>query len=289
MNTDNRVTITIIILSYNTRALLERCLSSVFAAQTAKDRWEVIVVDNASTDDSVAVIKNKYPTVSVVENRKNLGFAAGNNVGINKAKGSVILLLNSDTEVTVGAIQETARYLVHQPEAGVATCMLIRPDGSMDPACHRGFPTPGASLAYFLGLEKIFPKSTRFGGYHMGYKDLSQPHQIDSPSGAFFMIKKSVIKKVGLLDERFFMYGEDLDWSYRIKHAGWKIIFYPYTSVLHKKWQSGKAHPDEEQRRVTQQHFYNAMQLFYKKHYQKRYGWLATGFVLLGIKLRSLF
>lgn len=289
MNTDKRVPISIIILSYNTRDLLVRCISSVYTAQTSRDTWEIIVVDNASTDDSVVEIKRIFPLVHIIENKKNIGFAAGNNIGIKRAKGSIILLLNSDTEVTVGAIQETARYLVHQPEAGAATCMLTRPDGSMDPACHRGFPTPGASFAYFLGFEKIFPKSTRFGRYHMGYKDMSQPHEIDSPSGAFFMIKKSIIKKVGLLDERFFMYGEDIDWAYRIKKAGLRILFYPYVSVLHKKWQSGKGHEDEKRRITSAIYFYEAMQLFYKKQYQKKYP-LPISVLILGIlTIRILF
>ncbi len=278
-----RINVSIIILSYNTRDLLERCLSSLFQAETEQDRWEVIVVDNASADGSAAAVKKGFPRVHVIENKKNLGFAAGNNIGIKKSKGNIILLLNSDTEVSVGAIQETVSYLDHHPKVGVVTCKLIRPDGSMDPACHRGFPTPGAALAYFSGLEKIFPTISLFGGYHQGYKDFSQPHEIDSPSGAFFLVKKEVIDQVGLLDERFFMYGEDLDWSYRIKKAGWSIIFYPYVSVLHKKWQSGKGHSDETQRHETQKHFFEAMQLFYKKHYQRRYGWLVTNLVQFGI------
>lgn len=288
MSKQEPVDLSIIIVSYNTRDLLEGCLASLFAAQTGRDRWKVIVVDNASTDDSVGMTKQRFPHVHIIENKKNIGFSAGNNVGIKKSKGKAILLLNSDTQVSAGAIQEILAYLMHHPDVGVATCKLSRPDGSMDPACHRGFPTPWAAFTYFLGLENLFPTSRFFGSYHQGYKDLSRPHEIESPSGAFYLVRREVIDEVGLLDEKFFMYGEDLDWSYRIKHAGWKIMFYPYATVLHKKWQSGKAHTNEVQRRITQKHFFDAMRLFYKKHYQKRYGWVVTGLVLLGIKFRSL-
>lgn len=286
MNTSTHGKVSIIILSYNTRVLLERCLSSLHTAQTARDTWEIIVVDNASGDDSVAAIKKGFPRVHVIENKKNLGFAAGNNIGIKKAKGNIILLLNSDTEVSLGTIQEAVRFLLHHPKAGVVTCKLIRPDGSIDIACHRGFPTPWAALSYFSGLEKIFPTSTFFGGYHLGYKDYSEPHEIDSPSGAFFMVKKEVIDKVGLLDERFFMYGEDLDWAYRIKKAGWSIIFYPYVWVLHKKWQSGKGHEDKNRRITSGINFYEAMKLFYNKHYRKHYPLPVTAVILGTLTLR---
>lgn len=282
------VELSIIILSYNTKDVLRDCLASFGAGKTNADAWEIIVVDNASTDGSGETVRKEYPAVRVIPKKSNLGYSAGNNVGIRQSKGKYILLLNSDTEASKDAIRETLTYFKNHKEAGVATCKLLRPDGSMDPACHRGFPTPWAAFTYFFGLERLLPKSSIFGGYHLGYKSLSEPHEIDSPSGAFYMIRRDVVNKVGLLDEQFFMYGEDLDWSYRIKQAGWKILFYPYVTVLHKKWQSGKAHPDEDQRRQTQKYFFDAMQLFYKKHYQHRYGWLVSALVLFGIKLRSL-
>ncbi|MBI3576855.1 glycosyltransferase family 2 protein [Candidatus Gottesmanbacteria bacterium] len=282
------VELSIIIISYNTKDILKDCLVSLFAAKTTKDSWEIIVVDNASSDGSPEMITNEFPDVMLLPQKKNAGFSVGNNLGMRKSKGEYILLLNSDTQVPSGSIQETLQYLKHHADIGVVTCKLIRSDGSMDPACHRGFPTPWAALTYFAGLEKLFPKSKLFGQYHQGYKDLSQPHGIDSPSGAFYMVRREVVDKVGFLDEQFFMYGEDLDWSYRIKAAGWKIMFYPAVNVIHKKWQSGKAHPEETQRRLTQKYFFDAMKLFYKKHYAHRYGWLVTGCVLLGIKLRSL-
>lgn len=288
MRQEKSVELSIVILSYNTKDVLRGCLASLRAGKTNADAWEIIVVDNASTDGSAEMVRKEYPAVRVIPQKSNLGYSAGNNVGIRKSQGKYILLLNSDTEASPGAIQETLQYLQHHADVGVISCKLTRLDGSMDPACHRGFPTPWAALTYFLGLERLLPKSNIFGRYHLGFKNLSEPHEIDSPSGAFYMIRHDVVNEAGLLDEQFFMYGEDLDWSYRIKEEGWKIIFYPFVSVLHKKWQSGKAHPDEAQRRPTQKHFFDAMQLFYKKHYQHRYGWLVSALVLFGIKLRSL-
>ncbi len=285
------IDVSIIILNYNTKALLLACLASIEKARTLKDRWEVIVVDNASTDGSVKEISNFKSQISnlkIIQNDRNLGFAAGNNVGIKMAKGRYVLLLNSDTEVTKDAIILMLDFMDAHPKVGVSTCKLVLPDGSMDPACHRGFPTPWAAFTYMIGLEKLFPHSHLFAQYHQRYKNLLERHEIDSPSGAFFLVRQEVINNVGMLDEDYFMYGEDLDWAYRIKQAGWQIWFYPKASVLHRKRQSGRANVDAQLRRQTQKYFYQTMELFYKKHYGHRYGWIVTQLVLLGIKLRSL-
>jgi len=282
-----KIDVSIIILNYNTKDLVLACLSSLAKAKTPTDHWEVIVVDNASTDGSVEVLKQKK-NIHIIQNKTNLGFAAGNNFGIKMAKGRYVLLLNSDTEVTKGAIQLVLDFMDTHPKVGVSTCKLVLSDGTIDPACHRGFPTPWAAFTYMIGLEKFFSHSRLFAQYHQGYKDLSVAHEIDSPSGAFFLIRREVIDKVGMLDEDYFMYGEDLDWAYRIKQAGWQIWFNPEATVLHHKKQSGRANVDAQLRRQTQKYFYETMGLFYKKHYSHRYGWLVTQLILLAIKLRSL-
>lgn len=282
------VDLSIIILSYNTAALLRGCLTSVFSSQTPDDAWEIIVVDNASTDGSTDMVEKEFPGVRLVRNKKNIGFSAGNNVGIRQACGDYVLLLNSDTEVGPGTMQAMLSFLQSRPDAGAATCRLVLPDASLDPACHRGFPTPWAALTYFLGLEKMFPRFPLFAQYHQRYKDISAVHEIDSPSGAFFLVRKTVIDTVGLLDEDFFMYGEDLDWAYRIKQSGWKIFYNPAVSALHRKKQSGRAHADSTIRKQTRRYFYETMKLFYKKHYAKRYGFVLSALVLFGIRLRSL-
>lgn len=270
--------LTVIIVNYNTRELLH--------AQLARMRWPVIVVDNGSTDGSTEEVKRR--DVHLITNKVNKGFAAANNQGIAAAESDYILLLNTDCEASSAAIQETLRYLDDNPDVGAVTCKLVLPDGFMDPACHRGFPTPWASLTYFLGLERLFPASWLFGQYHQGFKPMNAIHDVDCISGAFFLVRRDVIEKVGLMDEAFFMYGEDIDWCYRIRQAGWKIHFYPFVSAVHRKHQSGLAHTDGDLRLQTKRHFYDAMRLFYNKYYRRRYGTLISSLVLLGIKLRSL-
>ena len=275
--------LSIIIVSYNTRELLRACFSSIAKSHSGKSAWEVIVVDNGSQDGSVEEIKNG--DTILIQNTVNKGFAAANNQGIRIAKSDYILLLNTDCEVEPDTIVKTLDYFHQHPEIGAVTCKLLLPDGSLDTACHRGFPTPWAAFTYFTGLEKLFGRSRIFGQYHQQYKPMDDPHDVDSISGAFFLIRRSVVDAVGLLDENFFMYGEDIDWCYRIRNRGMRIAYYPYASVIHKKHQSGLDQSNDGLRLQTKRHFYDAMRIFYNKHYRRRYGWIATALVLLGIKV----
>lgn len=277
----------IIIVSFNTKDILKSCLDAIKKGIKSSDSWEIIVVDNASSDGSVEMMKKAHPDVIVFAQKENVGFAAANNIGINASKGRYVLLLNSDTEVEEHAIRDMIVLLETHQDAVAATCTLTLPDGSIDPASHRGFPTPWAAFTYFSGLEKMFPKSALFGQYHQGYKNMAAVHEVDCISGAFFLIRRSVLDVLGLLDEDYFMYGEDIDWCYRIREHGWKILFDPTVSVLHKKKQSGRKSQNSELQKKTEQYFYNTMALFYKKHYQARYGWLTTKLVLLGIAIKS--
>ncbi len=285
------IDLSIIIVSFNTKFFLGECLKSVELADKDGFETEVIVVDNASSDGSreeIQKLKFKSQNIKIIQNETNLGFAAANNLGIKKSKGKYVLLLNSDTQLGKESLIKMIKFMDGHSEAGAATAKLELTSGQMDPACHRGFPTPWAALTYFAGLEKLFPKSRILGQYHEGYKDPGKPHEIDSPSGAFFMVRKTVIEKVGLLDEDYFMYGEDLDWAYRMRESGYQIWFNPEVTVLHRKKQSGRESGNVELRKITQKYFYETMELFYRKHYSRRYGWLVTGLVLLGIKLRSI-
>jgi len=243
-----KVDLSVIILSYNTRELLRKCLKSVFKSiecgvqsidknqpklqtQTSKFSFEVIVVDNASTDGSGQMVKSNFPRVKLIENPENYGFTKGNNIGIKSSTGKYLLLLNSDTTVLPDTFKTMLDFMERNPKVGVATCRVEFPDGTLDPACHRGFPTPWNAFTYFSRLEKLFPKTKLFGGYHLGWKDLNKIHEIDTPTGAFYLIRRRVIEKVGILDERYFMYAEDIDLSYRVKNAGWKIMFVPKTKI----------------------------------------------------------
>jgi len=242
-------------------------------------RMEVIVCDNASSDDSAEMVVDEFPTVKIIKNQNNRGFAAGNNPGIRAAKGRYILLLNSDTEVAKKSLFSMISFMDSNPGAGAATCKLVLTDGSLDSACHRGFPTPWVAFTYISKLEKLFPKSKLFGGYHQWYKDLNTVHEIDCISGAFFMVRKKVVNEVGYLDEEYFLYGEDLDWAYRIRSPGWKILFNPKVKVLHKKKQSGRAHTDKERKIKSELYFHLNNRLFYRKNLAKKYGPVTTFFV----------
>lgn len=279
------VDISIIIVHFNTPDLLKQCLASIRKSSWGTYSREIIVINNGSP----VLIDDEDTTVKYIQNKTNKGFAVANNQGIKASSGRYILLLNSDTEVNNDSIRTMIAFMDTHPDAGVSTCKVVLSDGSLDPACHRGFPTPWAALSYYIGLEKLFPTSALFSQYHQGYKDLNSIHEIDSPSGAFFLVRRVVIEEVGLLDEHFFMYGEDLDWAFRIKKAWWKILYNPAVTVLHKKKQSGRASENLALRKQTQKYFYNTMELFYKKHYAGRYGWLITQLILFGIKFRSLF
>lgn len=284
----NDKVLSIIIVNHNTKILLISLLDSLKRAiDYLQQKTEVIVVDNSSTDTSVATVKKKYPWVYLIKNKVNTGYAYANNQAIRQAQGKYILLLNSDTKVSRETLKIMIDYMEKNKQVGVATCKVVLPNQQIDPACHRGFPTPWASLSYFLGLEKLFPQSPFFSKYHLYYKDLDSIHEIDSPSGAFYLTKKEIFKKVGLLDEAFFMYGEDLDLSYRIKQANWKIIYNPQAQILHYKKRSGLNSSSLETRKKTIQAFYSAMEIFYQKHYRHRYPFILRLIVMLIIKLKK--
>lgn len=290
--------LSIIILNFNTKDYTLKCLKSlenhdsIFREGTS----EIIVVDNDSTDGSIEAIEKKFPRVKLIKNKNNLGFAKANNKGIKKAKGEIILLLNSDTIVHDETLTKMIEFIKENENLGAATPRLELTDGSLDLACHRGFPTPWNAVTYFSGLEQFFPNLKIFSGYHQTWKDFNTPHQVGAISGACFFIKREVIDEIGLLDERFFMYAEDLDWCMRIKQAGWKIFYNPDAKVTHFKKRSGREkEKDQEEsktrkvRAQTIEHFYDTMKLFYDKHYQEKYPkWLRSK-VLFGIWLLTKF
>jgi hypothetical protein len=264
------IELSIIIVNFNTKEITKACLDSI-RKWSEGAAWEIIVVDNGSTDGSREMLK-KFTDITLLLNKKNLGFAKANNCGIKIAKGKYILLLNSDTEIRQDSIQTMLRFMDGHLAAGASTCRLDLVSGAMDPACHRGFPTPWVSFTYMVGLEKLFPSSSIFARYHMGYKNMTIPHQVDCISGAFFMARREAVSDVGLLDEDYFMYAEDIDWAYRFKAHGWEVWFNPEASVLHKKKQSGRSNLLRSRAVTTEIYFHTYNWLFFKKHYAKKYG-----------------
>ena len=290
-----KIDLSIIIVNYNTKNLLRNLLTSFKNSNLGNYKAEVIVIDNASFDGSVEMVKNNFSQVKLVINKKNLGYAKANNKGIRKARGRYILLLNSDTLLNKTTIFKMIKFMDENKKYIAATCRIELADGEIDLSCHRGFPTPWAAFIYFSGLEKFFPESKVFGCYHQGWKDMGEIHDIDVISGAFFMIRKSVFKKIGLLDERFFIYAEDIDLCYRIKQSGQKIAFNPHTKITHFKTSSGRksgksnkiTRKDKEIRKRTSKYFFETMKLFYDKHYKDKYPWIIRKIVLFGIWIVS--
>lgn len=269
--------LSIIIVSYNTRELLKQTIESIIAT-VGTLAYEIIVVDNASRDGSAEMIRMEYPGVRLLMNDRNVGFSKANNLGIRQSSGSYVLLLNSDTVVKNNCLSECIRHMGEHPEIGALGPRILLTDGTLDRACKRGFPTPEASLYYFLKLDKKHPMSPKYGKYNMTYLSELERNEVDSLVGAFMMVRRSVIDEVGMLDEDFFMYGEDIDWCYRIKAAGYQNIYFPKAEIIHYKGASSR-----KKRIKTLYEFHRAMLLFYKKHYIREYNIAVTALVYAGI------
>ena len=295
-------TLSIIILSYNTEQITRQCLDSLIQNVKANEdiHFEIIVVDNASSDNSPHMLTAFQQTThlpnltcQIILNETNEGFPKGNNRGVRVCRGEYVLFLNSD--VLVGNIkwEELLDYMQSSTSIGALTVRVNLPSQSIDPASHRGFPTIWNSFTYYAGLEKLSRYmsflSQLFGGYHLIYRPLDSIHEIDSPSGAFYLMKRTIFEKLGGFDEEFFMYGEDLDLSFRIKEAGYTIWYYPKYEVLHLKHQSGLKKNKTAVRSKTKEYFYNAMKIFYRKHYAPLHSKIVNTMIYLFIDLKSKF
>lgn len=288
--------LSVIIVNYNTKDLLGKLLFSIRKSKLGNYQKETIVVDNASKDHSVIEVQKIYPDVNLIINQQNLGFAKANNQGIKRAKGKYILFLNSDTILPDNTLKIMLDFMEENPRFAASTCKVELTNGKVDPACHRGFPTPWAAFTYFIGLEKLFPKIKILSHYHQFWKDLNSLHEVEAISGAFFMIRRSALNKVGIFDERFFIYAEDIDLCYRLKLMGELIAYNPHTKIIHYKTSSGRkinkstkiTQNDRKIRERTSKYFFETMRLFYDKHYRDRYPLFLRWLILKGIKIVSM-
>ena len=228
--------LSVVIVNYNVSHYLLQCVDSLSHALRGTDS-EVIVVDNHSRDNSVTLLRQYHPEVRIVENLHNLGFAKANNIAIRQSRGEYVLLLNPDTIVSESVVKGVISFLDSHPEAGSAGVRMLNADGTVAPESRRGVPTPMTAFYKLSGLCGMFPNSRRFGRYYLGHLPWDSPQQIEVVSGAFCMLRTSVLKKVGLLDEDYFMYGEDIDLSYRILKSGATNWYVPET-ILHYKGES---------------------------------------------------
>ena len=250
----------IIIVNYNVKFYLEQCLESVRRASRGL-QVEVFVVDNLSTDGSVEYLRGRFPEVTFIANQENVGFARANNQAIRLSKGRYVLLLNPDTIVGEETLARCVEFMEAHPEAGGVGVHMLNADGTFAPESRRGLPTPFVAFCKMTGLGKLFPQSRLFGRYYMGYLDANEVNEIEVMSGAYTMLRREALDKVGLLDEDFFMYGEDIDLSYRVLKGGYKNYFVP-VRMLHYK---GESTVKSSYRYAYV--FYQAMRLFFRKHY----------------------
>ena len=283
----------IVIVNYRTCDLLRECLQSIYESR-GDFSYQVCVVDNCSQDGSCTMVGEEFLQARLIESEVNGGYAYANNLGLrafgfaqtsdgepSESTPRYALLLNPDTLLPPSALQEMLNFMETHLEAGVAGPRLVLADGSLDLACRRSFPSPEVSFYRMVGLSKLFPKSKRFGRYNLTCLDSDEMTEVDSVVGAFMLVRAEALKQVGLLDESFFMYGEDLDWAYRIKAAGWKVYYNPQVTVLHYKRAASR-----HSHKATYE-FYRAMRIFYHKHYAATTPFWLHWLVLGGIALRG--
>jgi GT2 family glycosyltransferase len=285
----------IVIVNYNVRDLLRECLASVYDSR-GEFRFEVCVVDNGSDDGSANMVAEQYPQARLIRT-KNRGYAFGNNLGLRAFGFSepeerpgdgrtaspecrYALLLNPDTLLPPSALSNMLAFMEAHAQAGVAGPRLVREDGSLDRACRRSFPTPRVSLYRMTGLSRLFPKSQRFGRYNLTYLSPDVTTEVDSVVGAFMIIRAETLAGVGLLDERYFMYAEDLDFCYRAKRMGWQVWYNANVTILHYKGQSSK-----QRSRVANKHFYQTMRLFHDKHFRQETFFLVNWLIYAAVGL----
>jgi len=284
------IDLAIVIVNYNGSALLSGCLTSVFAS-AGDFSYTVCVVDNGSSDDSVAMMRDRFPQAGLIVSETNLGFSAGNNLALrqlglsdrgpvpNRPLPRYILLLNNDTVLPANALADMIQFMDGRPDLGVAGPRVRRPDGTLDLACRRSFPTPWVSFCRMTRLSRLFPRSKRFNAYNLSYLPEDAVHPVDSVVGAYMQVRTQAILEVGLLDEAYFMYGEDLDWAKRIKGAGWDVWYNGEVEITHVKEASSR------RSRKARRAFYEAMWIFYRKHYRANSSWVLDKLIWLSISL----
>lgn len=292
----NKPDLSVITVAFKSQNEIEQWVESL--VKTIKENtFEMIVSDNSPDDKTEKLVENlqkKHKNLIYIHNHGNLGFSKGNNVGIKKSSGEYVLFLNPDMIVEEGTIDGMLSFLRQHTEAGTATPAVFLPNGKLDDSCHRGFPTPWNSFTYFSGLSKLFPNTKLFSGYNLTNLNFSRTHEIDALAGSFLLISRKLGEELNWWDEDYFFYGEDIDFCYRIKKAGYKIFFVPEFKALHYKgMSSGIKEVSQEASRATietkiwatNQRF-KAMKIFYKKHYEKKYPFVINALVYFAIKIK---
>jgi GT2 family glycosyltransferase len=296
--------LSVIVLNYNSGTYLNSCLESISKSSLGKYLVEVITVDNCSTDNSFNLAKSgKYSNQNInfifIKAEKNNGFAAGNNFGLKKVSLSsrYVLFLNPDTTIDPDTLKGMVDFFNENPKVDAATCSItLAATGKMQPECHRGFPTPWRSFCYFSGLSKLFPNSKIFSGYFLGHLNKDSIHEVEACVGAFLMVKRNVGNKIGWWNEKYFFYGEDLDFCYKLKHNKYRLFFNPNYKITHFQGISSGIKPGtikiSQANRLTKIRSAHAstqaMRIFYKENLLKNYPFPLRILVMFGIKLLEI-
>ncbi len=278
---DNKIDISIVIVNYNVKDFLFQCLRSIEKSIT-KRNYEIIVVDNNSTDNSIDFLELKFQNVTFIRLENNIGFGKANNIGFEKAIGKYLLVLNPDTILSEDTLEKMFVFMEQNPDIGISGCKVLNQDGTFQLACRRGFPSPWASFTKLFGLQKFFPNSSYFAQYNQTFKSIDESYEIDAVIGAFMFCQTDLIKRNGGFDPEYFMYGEDIDLCFKIKEAGFKVYYFHETTIIHFKGESTKRSNINELK-----HFYDAMDIYAKKHYSNFI--LFFIFIKIGIVLRGFF
>ena len=281
MGNSTSLDLSIIIVSWNTSGELQNCLRTV--VETATDSVEIILVDNASSDDSVAMVKKDFPAVRVIENDANYGFGKASNQGIAISRGRYVLLLNPDSEVIPGALRELVRFGDANPDVGIFGLKVLNSDGSLQYSCRR-FPTFMAGIFRNSILRHFLPKNPYVKDYLMADLEHTSACEVDWVSGCAMVLRRELLEDIGVMDERFFMYCEDVDMGYRAKQNGWKVMYFPGAVVVHSKSKSSDKCPN---RMIIEHH--KSMYRFFHKHYLHEYSILFRMIVPLGLIMRATF
>lgn len=279
----------IVIVSHNVKKILVECLESIYKNKLASDNWNVILVDNASSDGTTKEIKQKFPRVKVVESERNLGFSKGNNLARKFVTSDTVLFLNPDTKVVGDSIQKAITALYSDDKIGAVGSRVLLPNGKIDYSCHRGLPTIWNTFSYWSGLTRIFPKSKLFSGYTASYLDYKKSHEIDCISGTFLIIRRKVLDTVGWWDEDYFWNGEDIEMCFQIKKHGWKIWYESRSEIIHYKgsssglWNTAALEVPKEKKIESAKSAARVMNIFVKKHWKELGPAPLIGLVWLGI------
>lgn len=276
--------ISITIVSYNTKNVLEGCIKSLISSLSSGIEYEIFVVDNGSTDGSSKFVKENFPQIHLISNEENVGYTKAMNMGLKKANGDFLVQLNPDTLIQPDTFTKLIYFMRENQDVGICTPKVLNKDGSLQKQCRRSFAHPWDVITYFLGLDRIFPKSKLFGRYLFTFLDEEEVADVDAVSGSCMIIRKDVIDDIGFLDEQFFAYQEDADFCFRAKNEGWRVMYYPKASIIHYGGEGGSKNRPYYSSYI----WHNSYYLYYRKNIANQHFFLVNWFMYLAMASKMI-